>query len=72
MGAELHIRIHEDVIETPDDILKDFPYEEGQSIVSYQSGVVVIDLGEADDTTYVQEWYLNSHDSVLSFFIVED
>ncbi len=72
MGIELHIRIHEDAIEPPDEILKDFPFEEGQSIVSYQAGIIIIDLGEAEDTSYVQEWYLNSHDSVFSFFIVED
>lgn len=72
MGTELNIRIHEDAIEPPDEILKDFPFEEGQAIVSYQAGIIVIDLGEAKDTNYVQEWYLNSHDSVLSFFIVED
>lgn len=72
MSSELHIRLHEDVNELPDEILGSFPFEEGQAIVSFQAGIIVVDLGTADDTTYVQDWYLNSHDSVLSFYVVEE
>jgi len=71
MSSELHIRISEDAIETPDEILSEFPFEEGQAIVSFQAGLIIVDLGEADDTTYLQDWYLNSYDLVLSFFIVD-
>lgn len=72
MRAELHIQIREDTLETPDDLLAEFPFEDGQSIVSAEGGVIVVDLGDADDTNYVQDWYLNSLDEVASFYVVED
>ncbi len=72
MPTELHIHIRPGVNDLPEDILADFPFEEGQLILTYSSGVIVIDLGEAEDTNYVQDWYLNSNDDVQSFYIVED
>ncbi len=72
MSNELHIHIRPGVNDLPEDILADFPFEEGQSILTYASGVIIIDLGEAEDTTYVQDWYLNSNDDVQSFYVVED
>ncbi len=72
MNNELHIHIRPGVTDPPDEILADFPFEPGQSIVTFSSGVIIIDLGEADDTNTVQEWYLNSHEDVQSFYIVED
>jgi hypothetical protein len=72
MSAELHIHIRPDVTEPPEEMLSDFPFETGQSILTFASGVIIIDLGESDDTNYVQEWYLNSHEDVQSFYIVDD
>ncbi len=72
MSAELHIHLHEDTLVPPEDLLAEFPFESGQIIVSTSGGVVVIDLAEADDTNYVQDWYLNSLDEVSSFYVVED
>ena len=72
MSTELHIRIREDVLESPEDLLTDFPFEDGQSIVSYVGGVLVVNLAGADDTTYVQDWYLNSNEDILSYYVVED
>ncbi len=72
MSNELHIHIRPGITDPPEEILADFPFEEGQSILTYSSGVIVVDLAGADDTTYVQEWYLNSSDDVQSFYIVED
>lgn len=72
MSTELHIHIREDSLETPDDLLAGFPFEDGQSIVSASGGIVVIDLADAADTNYVQDWFLNSLDDVSSFFVVED
>lgn len=72
MGVELHIQLKPGVFGEPDDIVGDFPYEEGQSIVSFAAGVIIIDLAEADDTNYVQDWYLNSNEDVTSYYIVED
>ncbi len=72
MNNELHIQLKPDVVDPPDELFADFPFEPGQTIQSYGNGFVIIDLGEADDTNYVQEWYLNSNDEVLSFFIVEE
>ncbi len=72
MTNELHVHIRQGVNDLPEDILADFPFEEGQSILTYSSGVIVIDLGNAEDTNYVQDWYLNSNDDVQSFYIVED
>jgi hypothetical protein len=70
MTAELHIRLHVDVIDAPDVILGDFPFEPGQAILSYMSDLVVVDLGEFDDTNPIQDWFLNSLDEVMSFYVV--
>ncbi len=72
MSAELHIQIKPGVFGEPDDIVGDFPYEEGQSIVSFAAGVIIIDLASADDTNYVQDWFLNSNEEVASYYIVAD
>ncbi len=72
MSNELHIHIRPGVTDPPEDILADFPFEEGQSIVTFAGGVIIIELGDADDTNYVQDWYLNSQEDVQSFYIVED
>lgn len=71
MTAELHIRVH---AETGDisSIVDKFPYEAGQQVILQTLEMIMIDLGGVDDTTYVQEWFLNSHDDVLSFYIVSD
>lgn len=72
MSAELYINVRPDILESPEDLLDEFPYEPGQSIVSYASGVIIIDLADADDTNYVQDWYLNSHNDVMSYYVVGD
>jgi len=72
MSAELHINLHEDTLVPPEDLLAEFPFEDSQVIVSASGGVVVIDLAGADDTNYVQDWFLNSLDEVSSFYVVED
>jgi hypothetical protein len=70
MADELYINIRPGVNDLPEDILADFPFETGQSILSFASGVIIIDLGEYEDTNYVQDWYLNSHEDVQSFYIL--
>ncbi len=71
MSNELHIQLKPDVVDPPEDILDGFPFEQGQSIVSYSAGIIIVTLGEADDTNYVQDWYLNSNDEIYSFYVVE-
>jgi len=71
MPAELHIRIHPEA-EDPGGILDKFPFEPGQKVVLQSMELVIVDLGSANDTNYVQDWFLNSHDGVLSFFILSD
>jgi hypothetical protein len=71
MGAELHIHVHQDA-EDVSDIVDNFPLEEGQTIIAQNNALIIIDLGEANDTSYVQEWYLNGHEGVASFYIVDD
>ncbi len=71
MTAELHIRVHPDA-EDPASIADNFPFEPGQQVIAQGMELIVIDLGDADDTTYVQDWYLNAHEAVFSFFIVSD
>jgi len=72
MSTELYIHLHPDTTGSADDILADFPFEVEQSIISYSGGVIVVSLGDADDTNYVQDWYLNSNDDIQSFYVVED
>lgn len=72
MSAELHIELKPDVIGSPEDILDEFPFGEGQSIVSSGNGMIIINLGDAEDTNYVQDWYLNENDDVFSFYVVAD
>lgn len=72
MSAELHIELKPDVIGSPEDILGEFPFSEGQSIVSSGNGMIIINLGDAEDTNYVQDWYLNENDDVFSFYVVAD
>lgn len=72
MSIELYIQLHPDVIGAAEDILADFPFEPGQSIISFSGGLIVVGLGDEDDTNYVQDWYLNSNDEIQSFYIVED
>jgi hypothetical protein len=72
MRNELHIRMHPEIVDPPEDILSEFPFESGQSIVSCLGDLVVIDLGEEEDTNDIQDWFLNSLDDVLSFYVVGD
>lgn len=72
MQNELHIQLKPDVFELPEDILATFPFLPGQSIVSASGGIVIVSLGDEDDTNYEQDWYLNSSDAVLSYYVVED
>ncbi|NLG96260.1 MAG: hypothetical protein GX491_02760 [Chloroflexi bacterium] len=72
MSAELHITVRPGILEPPEDLLDGFPFEPGQSIVAFTSGVIIIDLADADDTTYVQDWFLNSHNDVMSYYVVGD
>ncbi len=71
MGVELHINVRPDA-EDPYDIIEGFPFEEGQSVLASNAQLIIVDLGEADDTNYVQDWYLNEHEGVNSFFILDD
>lgn len=71
MNVELHILIHRDA-EDVNEIGESFPFEAGQQVVALNNELIIIDLGSADDTNYVQEWYLNGHDGVASFYIVDD
>lgn len=70
MNNELHIQIRPGVVEDPEDILENFPFEDGQSIISFAGDTIIINLGEAEDTTYVQDWYLNSNEDVMTFYVV--
>lgn len=72
MGAELHIQIHPDVIASAEDILDNFPFDPGQSILTFAGGTIIVDLGAEQDTNYIQDWYLNSHEDVMSFYIVDE
>lgn len=72
MSIELYIHLHPDVSGSIEEILAGFPFEEGQNIVTYSGGVIVVSLGDADDTNTVQDWYLNSNEDVQSYYIVED
>lgn len=72
MGVELHIRLHPDAIDPAEDILVDFPFEPGQSIISHTGGLVIIDLAENQDTNYIQDWYLNGHEDVMSYYILDE
>lgn len=71
MSAELHIHVQQDAEEI-NDITDNFPFEAGQSVIAQNSELIIIGLGEADDTSYVQEWFLNGHEGVSSFYIVDD
>lgn len=71
MANELHIHIRPGVVAEPEDLLEGFPFEEGQSIVTFSGDLIIVDLGETEDTNYVQDWYLNSNDDVMSFYVVE-
>ena len=71
MPAELHIRVHPDA-EDPASIMDQFPFEAGQQIILQSMELIVVDLGAASDSTYVQDWYLNNHDGVATFFVVSD
>lgn len=71
MAAELHIIVHPD-IDDVEDIIERFPFEPGQSLLASSINLLIIDLAGADDTTYVQDWFLNAHDGVSSFYIVDD
>jgi hypothetical protein len=71
MPAELHIRVHPEA-DDPGSIVEQFPFEPNQSVMIQSMDLIIIDLAGADDTTYVQDWFLNSHDGVYSFYIVSD
>lgn len=71
MAVELHIHIHHDADDV-NEIAGNFPFEQGQRVAAISGELIIIDLGSADDTNYVQEWYLNGHDGVASFYIVDD
>lgn len=72
MQNELHIQLKPDVFELPEDILANFPYLPGQSIIKASSSLVVVSLGDEDDTNYEQDWYLNSSEAVESYFVLGD
>ena len=72
MQNELHIQLHPGVVGHPYDILAGFPFGEGQSIVSFGQGLIIITLAAAEDTSVEQEWFLNRSEDVQSFYIVED
>jgi hypothetical protein len=72
MDPELHIRLHQDAFGSLDDILKDFPFDPGQAVVSIMGGVIVIDLAGSEDTNILQEWFLNNSDDIEAFYIVDD
>jgi hypothetical protein len=71
LSSDLHIHVRQDA-EDVTDITDNFPYEQGQTIIAQSRELIIIDLGDADDTSYVQEWYLNGHEAVSSFYIVDD
>jgi hypothetical protein len=71
MPTELHIHLHPET-EDPDDILAGFPFEEGQTVIAKSRELIIIDLAGADDSTGVQDWYLNALDEVFSFYVVDD
>ncbi len=72
MQNELHIQLKPDVFELPEDILSGFPFLTGQSIASASNFMIVIDLGDEEDTNYEQDWYLNSNEAVESYFVLGD
>ncbi len=71
MTAELHIQLHPEA-EDPEDVTADFPFEPGQTVLTQSRALIIIDLDGEDDTTPVQDWYLNEHDEVFSFYVVGD
>ena len=71
MPPELHIHIHPSTPD-PEDVISAFPFEDGQSVIAQAGMIVMIDLAGADDTSTAQEWYLNGHEGVYSFYIVDD
>lgn len=70
MNNELHIQIKPEVPDAAEEILDGFPFEEGQSIVSYAGGVVIVDLAGQEDTSISQDWFLEDQEDVLSFFVL--
>ena len=72
MANELHIHVRPGVVDEPEDLLGNFPFEEGQSIITFSGDLIIVDMGDAEDTNYVQDWYLESNDDVMSFYIVEE
>lgn len=72
MNNELHIQLKPDAAAGLDDFLDGFPYAAGQSLQIVGNGVVMIDMGDAQDTTLEQEWYLNRSEDVASFYVVGD
>jgi hypothetical protein len=72
MSAELYIYIHPELVDSPEDILADFPFEPGQTLRSVRGDLIVVDLGSYEDSNEIQDWYLNRLDEVLSFYVVGD
>lgn len=72
MSAQLHIELKPDVVDPAEEVLEGFPFDLDQTILSHSGGIIIVDLAAADDTNYVQDWYLNENDDVLGFFVVED
>jgi hypothetical protein len=72
MNNELHIHIRPNLMISPEELLENFPFDPGQSIARAGGDLIIVDLGAAEDTNYVQDWYLNSHEDVMSFYVVGD
>ncbi len=71
MNAELHIQLHPEA-NAAAEVANGLPLEEGQQVTALSQELITVDLGALDDTTTSQEWYLNGHDDVDSFFILAD
>ncbi len=72
MNNELHIQIKPEVPYPAEEILDGFPFENGQSIISYAGGVVIVDLANEEDTNTSQDWFLEGNEDILSFFVLGD
>lgn len=55
-----------------EDVLAGFPFGEGQYIDQEFEDVVIVALGDADDTTSAQEHFLNTHPDVIAYKVGEE
>ena len=55
-----------------EDVLQRFPYREGQYLDQELDDTLFVELGEEDDTTAAQEWFLDAQTNVLGYEVIAD